>query len=164
VGNVVFERVIGKYGVPVVNESGERLLDMCLANGMSVGNTWFRKKDKAKYTWVRVIDGEVTERALMDYVVVSERMVGKQLLDVNVMRGVAGGISDHFLVVAKVRVAGRWVKQQREEGERSVVKVWKLNDVERRREYEEKMSVMRRLGIVNVVVMKMNGRVSEKRF
>jgi hypothetical protein len=43
-------------------------------------------------------------------------------------------MSDHFLLEAKVRVAGR-----RAEGEHKVVKVWKINEVEKRCEYEEKM-------------------------
>jgi hypothetical protein len=32
VGNGMIEKVIGKYGVPGLNDSGERLLEICLAN------------------------------------------------------------------------------------------------------------------------------------
>ena len=49
-------------------------------------------------------DGRVIERALMDYVLITKRMVGR-LKDVHVFRGVAAGMSDHFLVKAKVVVA-----------------------------------------------------------
>jgi hypothetical protein len=88
-GNVILERVVGKYGVPGLNDSGERLLDMyVLTNERSVGNTWFKKKGKSKYTWVRVDGGRVIDRALMDYVVESKRTIGKQLLDANVLRAV----------------------------------------------------------------------------
>ena len=48
-----------------------------------------------KYTWIRVANGRVIERALMDYVLITKRMVGR-LKDVHVFRGVAVGMSDHF--------------------------------------------------------------------
>ena len=47
---------------------------------------------------------EETERELLDYVLIKKRMVGR-LKDVHVFKGVAAGISDHFLVEAKVVVA-----------------------------------------------------------
>ena len=47
---------------------------------------------------------EVIKRALMDYVLITKRMVGR-LKDVHVFRGVADGMSDHILVEAKVVVA-----------------------------------------------------------
>ena len=40
----------------------------------------------------------------MDYVLITKRMVGR-LKDVHVFRGVAAGMSDHFLVEAEVVVA-----------------------------------------------------------
>ena len=50
---------------------------------------------------------EVIERALMDYVLITKRMVGR-LKNAHVFRGVAAGMSDHFLVEAKVVVAKEW--------------------------------------------------------
>ena len=52
-------------------------------------------------------NGRVIERALMDYVLITKRMVGR-LKDVHVFRGVAAGMSDHFLVEAKVAAAKEW--------------------------------------------------------
>ena len=52
-------------------------------------------------------NGRVTERALMYYVMITKRMVGR-LKDVHVFRGVAAGMSDHFLVEVKVIVAKEW--------------------------------------------------------
>ena len=43
----------------------------------------------------------------MDYVLITKRMVGR-LKDVLVFRGVAAGMSDHFLVEAEVVVAKEW--------------------------------------------------------
>ena len=49
----------------------------------------------------------VIERALMDHVLITKRMVGR-LKDVHMFRGVAAGMSDHFLVEAKMVVAKEW--------------------------------------------------------
>ena len=51
------------------------------------------------------------ERSLIDYVLVYEK--SKNLLeDVNVYRGAAGGMSDHCLVEAKVRMKGFWKREK----------------------------------------------------
>ena len=52
-------------------------------------------------------DGRVIERTLMDYVLIAKRMVGR-LNDVHVFRDVAAGMSDHFLVEAKLVVVKEW--------------------------------------------------------
>ena len=106
-GDGEVEGVVGKYGVPGENESGERLLDMCVEQELAIGNSFFMKKGINKYTWIRVANGRVIERALMDYVLITKRMVGR-LKDVHVFRGVTAGMSDHFLVEAKVVVAEEW--------------------------------------------------------
>ena len=46
-------------------------------------------------------NGRVTERALMDYVLITKRMIGR-LKNVHMLRGVAAGMFDHFLVEVKV--------------------------------------------------------------
>ena len=54
-----------------------------------------RKKYVYKYTWVRMAEGRVVDRALMDFVLIQKRMYGR-FLDVKVCRGEGGGMSDHF--------------------------------------------------------------------
>ena len=44
VGDGEVEGVVGKYGVPGENESGERLLDMCVEQELVIGNSFFKKK------------------------------------------------------------------------------------------------------------------------
>ena len=107
VGDGEVEGVVGKYGVPGESESSERLLDMCVEQELVIGNSFFKKKEINKYTWIRVANGRVIERALMDYVLITKRMVGR-LKDVHVFRGVASGMSDHFLVEAQVVAAKEW--------------------------------------------------------
>ena len=74
--------------------------------GARVGNSFVKKKWINKYTWIRVAYGRVIERVL-DYVLIAKRMVGR-LKDVPVFRGVAAGMSHHFLVETKVAVAKEW--------------------------------------------------------
>ena len=137
VGDGEVEGVVGKYGVPGENESGERLLDMCVEQELVIGNSFFKKKGINKYTWIRVANGRVIERALMDYVLITKRMVGR-LKDVHVFRGVAAGMSDHFLVKAEVVVAKEW--GNRVVGcRREVVKVEELKKTEKKQEYQDKL-------------------------
>ena len=137
VGDGELEGVVGKYGVSGENESGERLLDMCVEQELAIGNSFFKKKRINKYTWIRVANGRVIERALMDYVLITKRMVGR-LKDVHVFRGVAAGMSDHFLVEAKVVVAKEW--GNRVVGcRREVVKVEELKKTEKKQEYQDKL-------------------------
>ena len=42
-----------------------------------------------KYTWLRMAEGKVVDKALMDYVLLPTRMLGR-LLDVKVWRGEGG--------------------------------------------------------------------------
>ena len=47
-----------------------------------MSNSWYKKKDVYKYTWLRMTEGWVVEMALMDCVLLPKRMLGR-LLDVN---------------------------------------------------------------------------------
>ena len=139
VGSREVEGVLGKYGVPGENESGERLLDMCIEKELVIGNTLFKKKYINKYTWVRVVNGSIIERALIDYVLVTKRMIGR-VKDVHVFRGVAAGVSDHFLVEAKVIVAKEWGNMI---GgcRREVIRIEELKKMDKKREYQERLGV-----------------------
>ena len=55
--------------MPGRNKSGERLLEMCAEQELVVGNSWFMKIDVYKYTWLRMAEGRVVDKALMDCVV-----------------------------------------------------------------------------------------------
>ena len=135
VGDGEIEGVVGKYGVPGGNESGERLLNMCVEQELVISNSWFKKKLINKFTWMRMAHGRVIERALMDYVLIAKRMIGR-VKDVHVFRGAAAGMSDHFLVEAKVVVAKEW--GNRVGGcRREAVKVEELKKPEKRQEYQD---------------------------
>ena len=99
--------------MPGRNDSGERMIGMCVEREVVIGNTYFEKKEIYKYTWVRQESGRVVDRALMDYVVVSKNVIGT-LLDVRVLRGEGGGLSDHHLVEGRLRVGMSRVRGRRE--------------------------------------------------
>ena len=100
--------------MPGRNESGERLLEMCAEQELVVGNSWFKKNDVYKYTWLRMAEGRVVDTALMDYVLIPKRMLGR-LLDVNLWRGEGGGISDHFFGGSSAEIY-LWMEECRNDG------------------------------------------------
>ena len=122
VGNEVIKGIVGWHGVPGRNESGDRLLEMCAKQELVVGNSWFTKNDVYKYTWLRMAEGMVLDKALMDYVLLPRLMLGK-LLDVKVWRGEGGGMSNHFLVEARLKLVSGWRSAWRMEGVRNALKV-----------------------------------------
>ena len=140
VGDEEIEGVVGKYGVPERNGSGESLLNMCVENDLVVGNSFFKKRMINKYTWARVERGRVIERALMDYVLITRRMIGR-LKDVHVYRGMTAGMSDHFLVEGKMVVAKVWGKKLGG-SRKEVVRVEELCKWEKELEYQERVQEM----------------------
>ena len=116
VGNVAIERIVGRHRVPGRNESGERLLEMCAGQELVVGNSWFKKNDVYKYTWLRMAEGRVVDKALMDYMLLPIRMLGR-LLDLKVWRGEEGG-GDCLTIFwwISAEIIG-WLDECREDGE-----------------------------------------------
>merc|ERR1712002_999017 len=132
VGDREREGMTGKYGVPDVNENGKRLVEVCAKRRMIVGNTWFQKRLCQKYTRERE-GGQ--GRSLINYVLVDER--NRRLLeDVNVFRGAAGGMSDHYLVKAKVRMKKCFRRDREEVIYQRVVKVSEFEKVEVREAFQ----------------------------
>ena len=86
-----------------MNENGRKLIEMCSEKRLSVGNTVFEKKEVHKFTCASGLDDR---KSLLDLIVVQKEERNK-LLDVNVLRGVGEGISDHQLVIAKIRCLKR---------------------------------------------------------
>ena len=135
VGDAEIDGITGHFGVTGINESGERLIEMCASQRLIVGNTWFKKKSVNKYTWRR---DNGSDRALMDYVLVDRGLKGT-LQDVHVYRGPAGWIeSDHFLVEARFK----WKRQMCVTEMSEEVKVVKVSELQKREKAEEYMERM----------------------
>ena len=111
----MIEGIVGLHGVPGRNESGERLLEMCAEQEFVVGNSWFKKNNVYKYTWLRMAEGRVVDKALIYYMLLPRRMLGR-LLDVKVWRAEGGGMCDHFLVEARLKLVGGWMEECRNDG------------------------------------------------
>ena len=58
-----------------------------------------------KYTYLKMTEGSVVDMALMDYELLTKRMLGR-LLDVKVWRGEGAGMSDNFSVEARLKLVG----------------------------------------------------------
>ena len=148
VGNVRVDGVVGQWGVPGgVDGNGSALLDICAGKRLAIANTLFRHKMIHRYTWrvLRRVEGVLEERkAMIDYVCVDERL-RRQVCDTRVWRGWGNGISDHHIVMAKVRIQNEWVRRQRQRQEGAPVKrVEKLQESEKMEEYKNR--VEERLG------------------
>ena len=74
----------------------------------------------------------MVDRALMDYVLLPIRigyivLLLPRVLDVNMYRGEGGGMSDHILVEARLKVVCGWRSAGKMEGVGSVLKESELN-------------------------------------
>ena len=65
--------VTGKSGVPGKKDCGKELIGLCIERKFMVGNTWFKKKDINKYTWERVRMWFVTDRVLLNYLLIFKK-------------------------------------------------------------------------------------------
>ena len=123
----MIEGIVRRHGVLGKNESGERLLEMCAEQELVVGNSWFKKNDVYKNTWLRMAKGRVVDKPLMDDVLLPRRMLGRLFRCETVERR-RGGLSDHFLVEARLKLVGGRRSAGRMEDLRNVLKVSELNN------------------------------------
>ena len=65
------KELIGKFGIGIMNDNGERLCDFCNANGFIITGTIFSRKDIHKLTW-RSPDGRTVNQ--IDHVLVNGNM------------------------------------------------------------------------------------------
>ena len=77
-------------------------------------------------------------RSMIDHIVLDKRLA-KDILDVTVKRGVGSGISNHFLVLTKVKMKEKRKTRHRGKTGKKVINVGKLRKKEVAREYEDRM-------------------------
>ena len=90
--------VIGPLGEATKNDDGERLIDWCLLNNMSIMNGFFKQRDSHKFTryrWKRNT-GQFDQKSITDYVLSSDKGIFN---NVKVLPGDSMD-SDHRLVIA----------------------------------------------------------------
>ena len=70
VGSQETPRVIGKFGLGLQNEAGQRLIEFCQENALVIANTLFQQHKRRLYTWTSP-DG--WHQNQIDYILYSQR-------------------------------------------------------------------------------------------
>ena len=109
VGMEAMEDVVGKFGIGNRNERGDRLIEFCQINNLTISNKWFQHHPRKLYTWKR--RGDIV-RNQIDYIMIKKRSrnnvkLAKAYLGVDIN-------SDHNLVVIKLKV--KLKKMQKTQG------------------------------------------------
>ena len=119
--------ITGAFGVERENENGKVLIDFCKSRDMCVSNTFFAHKSIHQYTRVKEkADGRV-ERSMIDFVLVKKEML-KYVMDVRVVRGLSMDISDHIVVLCKIKLVGVWLEKKEVRKVVGRIKCEKLSD------------------------------------
>ena len=70
VGSQETPGVMGKFGLGMQNEAGQRLIEFCQENALAIANTVFQQHKRRLYTWTSP-DGQL--RNQIDYILCSQR-------------------------------------------------------------------------------------------
>ncbi|GFO12462.1 craniofacial development protein 2-like protein [Plakobranchus ocellatus] len=99
VGTDKVDDIVGKHGLGIRNERGEKLIEWCQTNNIIVGNTWFQQPPRRKWTWKSPVD---ETRNQVDYMMISKRYRNALLLAKTYPS--ADCYSDHGPVVGKFKL------------------------------------------------------------
>ena len=100
VGSQETPGVIGKFGLGIQNEAGQRLIEFCKKNALVIGNTLFQQHKRRLNTWTSP-DGQ--HRNQTDYILYSQRW-RSFILSAKTRLGADYG-SDHEFLIAKFRLS-----------------------------------------------------------
>ena len=93
-------QVVGNHGLGIRNDNWTRFIDCCQMQGLVIGRTIFPNLRVHKGTW-KSPDGVTVNQ--IDRIAISGKH-RSHLLDVRALRGADIGLTDHYLVRAKVKV------------------------------------------------------------
>ena len=89
--------VVGPFGEEVLNDNGDKLIEICEQNSLTILNGYFKHKKIHQYTWHQ----DTRElKSIIDYIIARQKS-GLKFQDVRVFRGITVG-SDHYLVNEKI--------------------------------------------------------------
>ena len=98
VGSQEIPGVTGKFGLGILNEAGQRLIEFCQENALVIANILVQQHKKTLYTWISP-DGQY--RIQIDYILCSQRW--RSYIQLARTRPGAD-CSDHELLIAKFRL------------------------------------------------------------
>ena len=96
-GRKTGDTVVGNFGKYMVNDNGERLIELCTQTLLKIWNGFFNHKNIHKYTWEQHTKNL---RTIIDYIITKQDLK-LQIQDVRAYRGPNCG-TDHKLLVAKI--------------------------------------------------------------
>ena len=103
-----YERVMGKHGLGVQNDNGERLCEICDMNELVITGTLFPHKTIHKATWISP-DRKTSNQ--IDHILINKRF-RNSVRDTRVYRSADVG-SDHYLVCTTIRLRLRRPPRER---------------------------------------------------
>ena len=86
------------------------MVEFCAERALSVGFTYFKHKNLYKYTRVARGQDGVEVKSMIDLELVKKDML-HFVQDVRAVRGMGQSISNHQVLLCKVRVMGTWIKR-----------------------------------------------------
>ena len=87
-------------------------MEHCEEREFCVGNTYFKHIRLHKYTRVARGRDDMEIKSMIDLVLVKRDML-RYLQDVRVVRGMERDLSNHYVVLCKVRLVGAWISGER---------------------------------------------------
>ena len=127
------ENVVGPFGETTRNYDGERLIDWCLINNMSIMNGFFKQRSSHKFTRYRwnKNSGQFDQKSIIDYFISSDKRIFN---NVKVLPGDSMD-SDHRLVIA---VITQVIKRTPVANKVQKINAEKLQDPSHKQEFKEK--------------------------
>ena len=102
VGSQETPAVMGKFGLGMWNEAGQRLIEFCKENTLAIANILFQQHKRRLYTWT---SPDAQHRNQIDYILCSQRWRSSiQKQKSTKTRPGADCGSDHELFIAKYRL------------------------------------------------------------
>ena len=97
--------ITGAFRVLGENENGRRVAKFCAERWLCVGNTYYEHKNLHKYTRVAKSQDGVEVKSMIDLVLVKKDIL-RFVQDMRSVKEMGRGISDHYVVLCKVRLVG----------------------------------------------------------
>lgn len=96
------EGILGAFGIGDRNREGERIIDFCILNNLSIMNTFYKHKDEHKWSWYRYNNTlqDYSDKTMIDLMLTNNKNIFK---DVKAIPSVSLD-SDHRMILGKIRI------------------------------------------------------------